>query len=306
MFKRNAENETDVWNSDLMQNIFTIDSLIEVRGLTGDNVFPCGFFDIDTEEWYNQYENEKQYLLDISLNYPPQLPRIRRWLRHIDEKIEVINILDDQEQGYRILTDSNKVDLLNLSQVFSTLEKSWVGAENEYPIMQQEDFFEKLANAKEEANAVPLAILNMNINRLKPDAIESGVLSFEEGVLNPMGEPDDYLERINWLIASPLSLQLIGKNQKFRVDRELYVQHQSKNIESIALDFGNGDGFIELEWDDVITVDYEEIGEKEIVVRVTYEDCSFAYGQSIIEVIENNNVNQRFDYENEINDDEFF
>tara|TARA_R110002012_G_scaffold321998_1_gene553352 strand:+ start:90169 stop:93585 length:3417 start_codon:yes stop_codon:yes gene_type:complete len=193
------------------------------------------------------------------------------------------------------LNDSNKVDLLNFSQVFSTLEKSWVGNENEYPIMNQEDFFEKLANSKDTDSVVPIAILNMEINRLKPTAIESDALSFEDGVLNPIGEPYEYLETINWLFASPLSLQLEGRNQQFRLDRELYVQHQSKNIESIAIDFDDENGFIELTWDDVIAVDYEDIGEKEIVVRLTYEDCSFAYSQSIIEVTENSNsTSQRY------------
>lgn len=285
VFLRNAENETTVWNPDLIQNLQRIDSLMEARGLSGEGLYPCDFFNADGSEWIARYQSEKQYLLDISQNYPPQLPRIRRWLRHIDEQMDAITALDSPERGYTVLNDSNYVDALRWLGMFELLEHAWVGS-GKSPLPDSDAVMELLSKAEQDSTGIPLAILDMRLHRLHPHAIDSAWLAFENEQLQPLAASDKYLQHQEWLAAAPLALMLSGLEHEFVLDPALYLSHQAKEIDKVEVDFDDGQGFQLIDWGQSLTISYPEAGTKEIVFRLIYTDCSFAFSHSILMVNE--------------------
>jgi len=114
----------------------------------------------------------------------------------------------------------------------------------------------------------PLLLMNFKYNIIKDDALANGLLdtSHNQYIDDPNRSTTPYYEN-NLFAACPAFIVRNDGKVKFRLASDLVFTDQSNLPNIVSVDFGDGQGYRDLRWDDVITISYEDTTFREIKVK---------------------------------------
>ena len=128
-----------------------------------------------------------------------------------------------------------------------------------------------------EAGAIPIGLININFNGLKEDAVKNGAIVIGDNKLIDNSSPSNsaYYEK-TLIAASPLYHFSNSTTCSFIVSSKLF-KTTGADIESIAIDFGDGIGKQSITYDEKILVKYKEGGIKkiQIIIEAGGQEYSF-------------------------------
>lgn len=118
---------------------------------------------------------------------------------------------------------------------------------------------------------VPLALIDARYERIRPDAIERGVLIERDGRL-ARGAGDPFVESRAVSVAALAPATTRGGDVGFVLDRRLFAGDEAVTIRAIDVDFDDGLGGRVVEFDRPVRAHYVAIGVKTLTVRITRTD----------------------------------
>ncbi len=135
-------------------------------------------------------------------------------------------------------------------------------------------------------DAIPLAVLDVSYGRLQPDAIARGVLFIEDDRLavSPGASTGDYLDVARAFAATTLAARSYqGESVAFVLPRALYVTGGPLPVR-VDVDFDDGHGLREVEFDTPVTVHYASPGPRTLRLRASHADGSVLWSRFPFEI----------------------
>ncbi len=119
---------------------------------------------------------------------------------------------------------------------------------------------------------VPIAIMNLQYNKIKPNAVASGLLRIENGqyvdVANPVESP---YEGRRVFAASALQGYSYLTELIFLLDDAFFMTNEPEKLQYIEIDFDDGRGYQRVQLGNRVSISYPFPGQKQIKVRAVYE-----------------------------------
>ncbi len=130
----------------------------------------------------------------------------------------------------------------------------------------------KFVNAAVTGNAIPLAIMHYQYDKLDNDALNKGWLSYANGqIRNVAGKPSPYLRK-NLFAVAPQNLIFEAKTVVFTFKSDLFFRNNTKSVSKLEINFNNQSGYKIASWNTPVSYTFSSSGEKTIYYRVTYTD----------------------------------
>ena len=141
-----------------------------------------------------------------------------------------------------------------------------------------EDLVER---ARRRQDAVPLAVLFDDYERIRPDALDRGALEMRNGRL-ARGSGEAFERRTAFAAAALREWTYRGREVRFVLGRDDYFSNHRADAPRLEADLGDGAGFRAMSFDVPLTARYDEPGAKTIRLRATTADgevreASFAF-----------------------------
>ena len=134
---------------------------------------------------------------------------------------------------------------------------------------QPVEMLEEQANKGFAQNYIPLSVMFSEFESIKEDKILDKTLDLNaDGKLVITNNSSDCFNLHSIAIAATLLPKHKGNTVKFYLPKELIFNTSSQKINSIEIDFADGNGFIQITENKIYTVNYPSLGEKEIKVKI--------------------------------------
>ena len=191
-------------------------------------------------------------------------------------------LYDRVYQVANITDDTQKIDALYFMQAYSELSKADYGTH-----FQNIDVIKEASQIGFINNYVPIGILHTQFDIIDDEAVQNGFLSLDanNNVLKNTTNPVQLFETIERTIASPLTQRVKGLQTSFKILPELITNSTDTAISSIQVNFNDNQGYRTLNTNELVTITYENEGEKQIDFKITLsngdvkENSSFIYIQ---------------------------
>ncbi|WP_299889129.1 hypothetical protein [uncultured Lacinutrix sp.] len=181
---------------------------------------------------------------------------------NLDDYQENTNSVYSYYQAYKMVSEN---DLQNRLSTLETLEL-------------------KAKNAKQN-NIVALSILNTDFEVINPEAFNNNKIALDvEGFLVEAENADNIYNKNTLSIAAPLQFSHKGLNVVFNLSENAIFNTTNKNISSIAIDFGNNEGFKTITKNTNLNISYQDKGSKTITTILSFSDGSTTTSQSTIDI----------------------
>ncbi len=129
--------------------------------------------------------------------------------------------------------------------------------------------------AAQERNVVPISIINLQYDQIKPTAGEDGLLTFDEGQFKEVpNAPEPYHETKSVFATAVCANQIISNKVDFLIDQQFYISNIQEQPITIEVDFDDGTGFRQVNWGQTVTVNYPNGNDKDIKVRLRYQGAT--------------------------------
>lgn len=132
---------------------------------------------------------------------------------------------------------------------------------------------------------VPIALMTFDYNRIRPDALEQGLLTTTGGRLVATGKGDPFVRASVFAAAALKDDTYRGSDVVFLVDRALYATNRGMVPERLQIDFDDGRGWRAVRFDGEIAVSYGSSGQKTVSVRAEFADGSAFEGGFYFRVV---------------------
>ncbi|CAN2042445.1 PKD domain-containing protein [Candidatus Magnetomoraceae bacterium gMMP-15] len=135
-------------------------------------------------------------------------------------------------------------------------------------------------------DVIPIGIMNFKYNALKSDVLEKGLISIEKKRLRRTRRSTEspYEEKRVFAASALKEKTYRGHNITFFIDKKLYFSNDDKLISNIELDFDDGKGYRELNFDDRININYSVPGTKILKLKSYYEDKNILESSFLFDV----------------------
>ncbi|MDY0143256.1 MAG: T9SS type A sorting domain-containing protein [Bacteroidales bacterium] len=131
-------------------------------------------------------------------------------------------------------------------------------------------------------SVIPLGLFYFKYSSIKEDAIDKGLLRFENDVLYETFENDSPYEEQECLAFSPLLLSVNSTDIQFVLNDELLFNNTGLEISKITIDFADGFGMQNISSNEVINISYDSYGEKKITGNIVIGKKKYLVNTSII------------------------
>lgn len=119
---------------------------------------------------------------------------------------------------------------------------------------------------------IPISVLISEFDVLKPEVRTNGLLTYNSNEqYEPTSSTFDYFETHNIGLVSPLIKQLKGTKINFILKSDLIFNTTSNGISKIEANFNN-QGFIKLNENKKVSIDFNSLGKKEVDFRITLQN----------------------------------
>jgi len=184
-----------------------------------------------------------------------------------------------------MLTDSTYTDATTLKQIYNTLLMSRI-VEDEQSFVTPEQFSQNWQNNRSSEH-IALSGIYYKYSAFAEDAYPER-LHYEGGQFADKYEGetwlDPYEEKQTFAVAPPI-LWYKGLSFDVLLPQEIFYSNTTEDIAYIEADFDDGQGYRELPFNEAITVQYEEEGNKIWKYRVVLNNEEVLYAQSKIKII---------------------
>jgi hypothetical protein len=193
--------------------------------------------------------------------------------QHLDKSVVPTGML--KEYGYEfanlesfngLLTDSNIISNNTLRLAYASLLSSTIYGNASLPLMEA---FNAKQKSKLGDNINPVNVLLINYASLKPNAVDDGILSIANEQLYNGNGVSPYLTQTLFAAAPVYSESRDGKvNLLFSTD--LFYTNNVSTINTIEVDFNNGNGFVNATPDIPVHAQYTDTGNKRITIKISF------------------------------------
>jgi hypothetical protein len=146
--------------------------------------------------------------------------------------------------------------------------------------------FRAAARRDADPSSIPLALVDVEIARLRGDALAAGLLRWEGEQLVETGLGDPYLRQPLVAAAGLRAHSYRGGDLRLRLASEHLLRLGEGPAPALALDAGEGLGFRPLALDTPFPVRYTTAGLKTLILRLTRADGAIAYARFTLDVRE--------------------
>ncbi|MFD2822996.1 T9SS type A sorting domain-containing protein [Lacinutrix iliipiscaria] len=163
-----------------------------------------------------------------------------------------------------------------------------------YKSIAQADLNQRLSpleNIKEQTkqsyftNVIPLAIIHSDFESISDDALQSNAVSRDaQGYLMRTNTEAPIFEKKHITLASPLRVKTKGLQTTFNLASSNIYNTTDQTIQSVAIDFDDGEGFRTIRFNQNIVVDYSEIGKKTLTFQMTLDNGDIISRSSKIDI----------------------
>tara|TARA_R110002050_G_scaffold244430_1_gene381228 strand:- start:1622 stop:4087 length:2466 start_codon:yes stop_codon:yes gene_type:complete len=164
--------------------------------------------------------------------------------------------------------------------VYSELQQSTLNSETTYmPYTDLDAFYNP------HINTIPINLLLFSFNKIKDDAFVNGLLEVNgDFFVHTSEEPVYDIKTI--FLAAPVREKIYGVNTTYKFQDISFLSNLDKNrINSIEVDFDDGQGFRQIGIEESISISYEGLGVKQIKVNLYYDEELF-YSHFEVEIVE--------------------
>ncbi len=121
-----------------------------------------------------------------------------------------------------------------------------------------------------------IGVLDVDFQRVSQSALDKGELVEQDNFLDVSRANAHSFVTQRAMAASCLSHNIYGDRVNFFVSKLLFLtNHPEQRLQSIAIDFGNGEGFRRVSLGETISVDYSSRSEYlELITKLTYQNIS--------------------------------
>jgi hypothetical protein len=163
-------------------------------------------------------------------------------------------------------------------QLIAQMDKACLDSSNF--IDDFESFYLDLKSSASELNCRPMCIMDIAYHDFKTNAFQDGLVYFSDNKLhnnpNALSSPWEEKETlIFWIDAE----QIPGTTAKFILQHQGYVSNRNEIPDNIEIDFDDGLGYREIDFDVPIEVSYSELTEDKVIkVKLHRSDLSVGFG----------------------------
>ncbi len=120
--------------------------------------------------------------------------------------------------------------------------------------------------------SIPIAFMHFNYDRIRPDALEDGLLELRNGLLVETGKGDPFIQSSVFAATAMKDYTHRGAGVTFALDRNRYFSNDGRLPLRIEFDFDDGRGFRDVPFGSDQIVNYQSTGRKTIRIRAALED----------------------------------
>jgi len=132
---------------------------------------------------------------------------------------------------------------------------------------------------------IPILALGYTYNRLKPDAIDDGILYVDnEQLKESSGNNISPFETISSFMACPMKTSIENDQVDFIIEEDYFFGNSGKSIASVAIDFGNGQGIQNFTPGVAKKVSFSNSGEKILDISYQFTDGTIWSNKAKIDV----------------------
>ena len=132
-------------------------------------------------------------------------------------------------------------------------------------------------------NIIPIGILNAKFDIIKTSVIENGLLQIDNNQkLINTSNINNIFESHERTIVSPLIRKHKGLSASFVIDDSFIYSNNNNSIIRIQADFNDNRGFNDINLNEIITVNYQNEGDKKLSFKITFSDYSTSQNDAYI------------------------
>jgi hypothetical protein len=182
-----------------------------------------------------------------------------------------------------VLTDSNRVNMDVWRMAYASLQSSRIYGTN--PLGNLPSVNSSIKNTTASSAAIPIAMVYSRYSYIRGDAFIQNLLKYEnEQVKDVAGRTQSPYLQQNLFIASPTKNRIKNGTVSLVFKSNLFYNTTGKAVQSLAVDFANGNGYVAATWDSPVSATYSSTGLKLIKIKITFTDNSTMQCYSQIEV----------------------
>ncbi|MFN6944415.1 MAG: LamG-like jellyroll fold domain-containing protein [Cytophagaceae bacterium] len=228
------------------------------------------------DEWKELYLEA----LEEAENFPNRLPSLRKWLSHVEDPIASFMEVWDLSSYTSLLNGDNLADKDKFLRLIHAMNEAAID-QGVLPLPEHDAVDQQLSETN---NEVPLAVLFMDYNSLDYYALDKGLFTYDGTHLHDVPDRASSPYEEHSLFALAAGKDKVNQNVQFKLSAEFYLTNSSKTIRTIELDAGEGLGFREVNFDDVINISYSDPGKKNVKILLRFTDCTVAIAHCKLEV----------------------
>lgn len=130
-------------------------------------------------------------------------------------------------------------------------------------------------------NTVALGLFYFKYSSIREDAIDRGLLRFENDILFETSANESPYEENECIAFSPLLLSVNSTDIEFFLSDELVINNTNLKITKISIDFSDGFGMQNISPNEIINVSYDSYGEKKITGNIIINGKKYFVNTSI-------------------------
>lgn len=157
--------------------------------------------------------------------------------------------------------------------------------EQQYRLPDPEVSYLSITNGSVEGNPIPIAIIDYNYHQLDSLSVQDNLLSVSNNQLYdvPNRARSPFLLR-SCFAATPSNNVIHSLNAQFVFRSDLMFSNTGRVVSSLQVDFSDGAGLQNAQWNAPITINYSASGIRYIKTRITFSDNSIVEGWSKLEI----------------------
>ena len=214
-------------------------------------------------------------------------------MKHIFEKIDKTKVTTGylKEFGIRFnnveaysgfIDADNFVDIIQWKSLYNSLYTMRVGTVA-YNMVSPNTVSNNFTTLQNNTEDILLVVQHYNYQQYKINAVNNGDVSINNRQINDVSGRNPYDTKTIFAVT-PLKQELQGNTFNFKVPNNLIYTNLGLSINSIQIDFDNGQGYQNITVNSVKSITYSSGGEKELKYKFTYSNGSHKYSHSKIYV----------------------
>jgi hypothetical protein len=231
-----------------------------------------------------------QMVLPITINSdnPNYDELVSECIEPLDKSLITSGILG--ERGFLFTEMDGGIDsILTMPQWRQLYRQLFLGSVSHTSIISP-DSIRMMSSRLLRQDIVPIAMMNLDYNQIKPYALDSNLLVLSNGklydALNRNETP--YIDK-HIFAATVLKERIYPGLVTFRLDERFFINNVSRSITSLEIDFDDGRGFRSFSQNgfpnEDITINYQEPGVKTLTVRVCFSQQTIMQSRSKFTVV---------------------